>query len=272
MNRNRSRNRSRRQKRLQKAASDDPEPDDNQNQNQQQGQQQNQNTQGNNNAQGGGNGGQNQNAGNQGVNFSAEQQTWLEKKLNEMFARGAEKGEKTWKEKYEALEAENAKLKAGPDDKKADDKGKGDGEKTYTQADVAALLAKKDEEFNPKLTAAEQKVTALMARDRHAEIVTAAVKAKAIDPEDIAILVGQHIQHDEDGKIVVANEKGQARLNSKGDPMTVEEFVTAFVNSKPHLKQGANTSGAGSNTNNNGNTDTKNMRPVDKIASGLKGR
>lgn len=141
-------------------------------------------------------------------------------------------------------------------------------DKTYTQAELQQLLAQKDEEYKPKLMAAEERVAKLLEKERSAAIIGAAAKANAIDPEDVALLVGRFVAHDEDGNVVVLNERGSNRLNAKGEPMSVEEFVKSFVDSKPHLKRGSNTPGVGSTTDNTRDPKTP-MSAAEKIAAGL---
>lgn len=155
-------------------------------------------------------------------------------------------------------EVEKLKGKGGKDAQQGAQGQQAQGnERTYTQAELQELIAKRDEEYTPKLKAAEDRVSKLLEKERSAAIISAAARANAIDPEDVSLLVGRHVSHDEDGALVVLNEKGTPRLNSKGEPLSVEEFVKAFVESKPHLKRGSGTSGAGSGTSNNGTTSAQ---------------
>ena len=201
-----------------------------------------------------------------GAEFTPEQQAKLQELINDAFGKGASKAEKAQATRIQELEAELAKFKNQKPQDKPEEKPEG---KVYTQAEVQELLAKRDEEFKPKLTAAEERVAKLLEKERSAAIIGAAAKANAIDPEDVALLVGRYVAHDEDGNVVVLNERGSTRLNSKGDPMTVEEFVKSFVDTKPHLKRGANTPGVGSTTDNTRDTKTP-LTPAEKIAAGLK--
>ncbi|MNX56807.1 hypothetical protein D3C86_876100 [compost metagenome] len=153
-----------------------------------------------------------------------------------------------WEGRYNTLEAELQKLKGGSGSQGGQGGQGGSGDKTYTQADLQQLLAQKDEEYSPKLKAAEDRIASLLEKERSAAIISAAAAAKAVDPQDVALLVGRFVSHDDKGDIVVLNDKGMPRLNGNGDPMTVEEFVKQYVDSKPHLKQAANAGGAGSHT------------------------
>lgn len=177
------------------------------------------------------------------VEFSSEQQAKLQELMDASYARGAGKAEKEWSKKFADLEARI------PGAKPAEPKPK-DVEKTYSQTEVQELLQESLKEPESKTKAAEARIGQLLEKDRTSAIVTAAARAKAIDPEDIATLAGRFVAHDEDGALVVLNEKGQPRLNAKGEPMTVDEFVKQFVDSKPHLKQGTGIAGAGSGSGN----------------------
>lgn len=203
-----------------------------------------------------------------GAEFTPEQQAKLQELINDAFGKGASKAEKAQAARIQQLEAELAKLKTPKPQDKPQDKPEG---KTYTQAELQELLAQRDEEYKPKLTAAEERVTKLLEKERSAAIIGAAAKANAIDPEDVALLVGRFVTHDEDGSVVVLGERGTPRLNAKGESMSVEEFVKSYVDSKPHLKRGSNTPGVGSTTDNTNTRDTKTpLTPAEKIAAGLK--
>ncbi len=202
-----------------------------------------------------------------GAEFTPEQQAKLQELINDAFGKGASKAEKAQASKIQQLEAELAKLKTPKPQDKPQDKPEG---KVYTQAELQDLLNQKDQEYKPKLTAAEERVAKLLDKERLASIISAAAKANAIDPDDVALLVGRFVTHDDDGKVIVLNEHGNAaRLNSKGDPMSVEEFVKSFVDGKPHLKRGANTPGVGSSSANTQDPKIP-LTAAQKIAAGLK--
>lgn len=198
--------------------------------------------------------------------FTPEQQAKIETLINQAFGKGASKAEKDQAARIKELEAELAKHKTPKPQDKPQEKAEG---KTYTQAELQELLAQRDEEYKPKLTAAEERVAKLLEKERSASIIGAAAKANAIDPEDVSLLVGRFVAHDEDGNIVVLNERGTTRLNAKGEPMSVEEFVKSYVDGKPHLKRGANTPGVGSTTDNTRDSKTP-LTSAEKIAAGLK--
>lgn len=218
------------------------------------------------------------------VSFDAAQQAKVQELIDATYAKAAAKTEAKVKGELEKLQAELEKLKGGenggekPGDKTKDaDKG---GEKTYTKEQLDRLLADADERHSAKLkveaekvTVAEERALKLLEKDRTAAIVSAAAKAQAIDPEEVAALTLRHVAHDDEGNITVLNEKGGARLGPKGDPLTVEEFIRDWIEKRPHHKRGSGTGGAGSGTDGKpGQADLAKLTPVERIARGLKMR
>lgn len=203
---------------------------------------------------GGSSGGAGDNKGDDGkIEFTPSQQTFLEKRINEAYRKGAEKTEGKLNgritELSNALEAlKNAKPEAGK-------KPEGEGEKTYSQAEVKKLIEEALKEPTEKLTAAETKAKALLSKDRESAIVAAAGKANvAGDYREFAILVDRFVIHDDEGKLMVTEDGNTPKLNSKGDPVSVDEFVKAYVDARPHLKKGTGIAGAGSSTAGSGGT------------------
>lgn len=213
------------------------------------------------------------------VEFSAPQQAKVQELIDGTYAKAAAKTEAKFKAEMEKLQAEIEKLKGG-DGKDGDkgDKGGDKGDKTYTKEQVDQALAQAEERHEIKLKAeaearksAEEKATNLLVKDRQAAIISAAAKANAINPDEIVLLTGHQIAHDEEGNIIVLNDKGGARLGPKGDPLTVEEFIRDFIEKRPNHKKGSGTGGAGSDTGNRQSGDSSTPKtPRDKIKAGLK--
>lgn len=216
------------------------------------------------------------------VSFSADQQAKVQEIVDSTYAKAAAKTEAKVKAEMAQLQAEITKLKGDGGDKgdpKPGEKPKGDGkdEKTYTKDQLEQTLRQAEERWEVKLgaetkakTDAEERALKLLEKDRRATIVSAAAKALAIDPEEVADLTLRHVAHDDEGGIIVLNEKGGARLGPKGDPLTVEEFVRDWVEKRPHHKRGSGTGGAGSGTDGkSGQADPAKMTPTEKIAAGL---
>lgn len=67
-----------------------------------------------------------------------------------------------------------------------------------------------------------------------------------VDAEEVAELLKGRIKADEDGRLKVLGETGAPRVNSSGLPLTVDEFVSEWLGSRPHHLRTSGTSGAGS--------------------------
>lgn len=100
-------------------------------------------------------------------------------------------------------------------------------------------------------------------------IITVAAKNRAIKPEDVAQLVRPHIFMDEEGNATIQKE-GKPLLNSEGKSITIETYVSSFLESNPHYVQGSG--GGGGSTGGNGEPTGEEVRGQGKIAKGLKDR
>lgn len=148
---------------------------------------------------------------------------------------------------------------------KGGDQGKG---KAYSQEDVQSLIAK---EWEPKLKASTETITKLQTRIKTSEIKAAAADANAYDSDEVAALLDRSVGFDEEGELVVLDEKGNVVLGDKGKPLPVKEFVAAYLEKKPHLVKGSGTNGAGSGTQQTGNGKQQPKTGIGKIAAGLSG-
>lgn len=176
--------------------------------------------------------------------FSPAQQAKVQELINQAFGKASGKAEQKAATRIAELEAEIAKLKGG-------DQGTKDGKETakgYDEDSVKKLLEGVRGEYEPKLTAATEIIDRLKGHQRNAAIVSAAAKAKAVDPEVVAKLIGDSVGFDEEGRLVVLETSGQPKLNRKAEPMAVEEFVAQYLDERPYLKQAANAGGGGSGT------------------------
>lgn len=177
-----------------------------------------------------------------GINITQEK---LNELIDKAHAKGASKAERAVADKLKEYEAKLAKLESTNANGKAG--------KSYTQEDLDAILERREAEKRAQFAELEQahqavqdKAAKMLAKERRAAIVAAAAKHKAVDAADVADLLERHIAHDDDEALIVLDERGKPRLGPKGSPLTVDEFVKTFLDTKPHLKQGTGTTGAGS--------------------------
>lgn len=122
------------------------------------------------------------------------------------------------------------------------DQGKGkDGERVYTQAEVDTLVAKKDEE----ITTRQQRIDGLLGVQRKNAILEAATNA--YNPAQVAKLLESEIGFDDQGNLIVLDDKGNHRLDPKnGKPLSVATHVTTYLEANKHLVKGSQIGGTGS--------------------------
>ena len=124
-------------------------------------------------------------------------------------------------------------------------------ENTYTADDLQKVLDERDRVHGDKVKEMQTSLTALQNAKKDSAIVSAASKAKAIDPEIVLRMVRDSIALDETGNLSVIDSNGSPRLSPKrGQDMTIDELIEEFLSDKPYLRTGSNTGGTGSNTNN----------------------
>ncbi len=187
--------------------------------------------------------------------FSDEQQKVLERLNNEAFGKGFKKAEAQAKADREALDA----LKAQVDElKKLATPPTPDPNikkpTVYSQEEVQKLIEEAKKPDLDALKAAEDRSKLILEKEKKAALRSAAVKAKAADDEDVAKLLYDRIVHNADHELVVLNSEGHPALDASGKPQSVDAFVKAFIDSKPHLQASSGRAGAGSGNTNRGGT------------------
>ena len=79
-------------------------------------------------------------------------------------------------------------------------------------------------------------------------LLTSASKFKANVPDQVVKLLRSQVKLNDDGKVEVLAENNQPRYNTKGELLSVEEYVQEFLTQNPHF-QSATPSGSGSQGN-----------------------
>lgn len=174
-------------------------------------------------------------------------------KVNEIAAKARREGEAKGKKDAEktifgafdvaSLDDLRAKLDA-PAER---DKGKLDEQLVKRDAEWKSKLDAALKERDDARTGADQVRRDYQHKERHAALVNAAAKVKAIDPQIVAQLTADGIDFADDGSLFVKGD-GAPRINAKGNPMSLDEFVSAYVAERQFLVQGSGTQGAGSTT------------------------
>ena len=77
-------------------------------------------------------------------------------------------------------------------------------------------------------------------------LVEAARRQEAVDPEQVASLLGKFVQLDEEYAPVVVDENGNRRFTRNGRPLGTDDLVREFLSAHPHHKRAVLSGGAGS--------------------------
>ena len=128
---------------------------------------------------------------------------------------------------------------------------KAEEEKQIERGKFDEVIKKKTQEYNEKLSKLENEL-----RDERVDkqLINAASKHKAINPEQIKSLLKNNVHLNKDGKVEVVDSNGTPRYNKDGDLLTVDEAVQEFLTQNAHF-QAATPSGSGS-VSNVGKSDT----------------
>lgn len=126
-----------------------------------------------------------------------------------------------------------------------EDVKKAEEEKQLERGKFDEVIKKKTQEYNDKLSKLEAEL-----KDERVDkqLINAASKHKAINPEQIKSLLKNSVHLNKDGKVEVVDNSGTPRYNKDGDLLTVDEAVQEFLTQNAHF-QSATPSGSGSVAN-----------------------
>lgn len=161
---------------------------------------------------------------------------------------------KTTREEFKNVEDENRSLKA-----KLDELSKNGSIKGVPQEEVDGLLATKDKEIE----ASKSEIGRLQGVLKENAILKAA--ASSVDPGAVAKLLNDQISINETGEIYPVDDKGNRKTGGKDGYMTVDEFVSGYIDQNEYLKSPSGTAGAGSSTAGQGGGSKGNV--IDQAAS-----
>ena len=130
-------------------------------------------------------------------------------------------------------------------------------ERKKQRGEFEDLLKEQAEKFNEEKTSLQKQLEQIKIND---SLVNAASKNKAINPEQVTNLLRNKVRLNEDGRVEILAENNQPRYNSKGELLSVDDYVQEFITQNPHF-QSATPSGSGSQ----GNVARVNAKPL-KIA------
>lgn len=139
-----------------------------------------------------------------------------------------------------------------------DQGGEGDG--AGSDGELAKLQqlneanATRIKELDVKLKANEDahdaQVVVMLEKDLRSQVVAAAAKGGARDPEEVFVLMnslGMFDMDEESSSWVVKNLKGQVRIDveENGEPLSVTKAVVEWLDGKPHHKRPTGRTGSG---------------------------
>jgi len=118
-------------------------------------------------------------------------------------------------------------------------------ERKKQRGEFEDLLKQQADKFNEEKTALQKQLEQTKVNDA---LVNSAVKNKAINPEQVTNLLKGKVKLNEDGRVEILAENNQPRYNSKGELLSVDDYVQEFITQNPHF-QAATPSGSGSVAN-----------------------
>ena len=66
-------------------------------------------------------------------------------------------------------------------------------------------------------------------------LLNAAAKHRSINPEQVKALLRNNVRLSDDGEVEVLDSNGSVRYNDKGQPISVDEFVSEWLAQNPHF-------------------------------------
>src|SRR6056300_602540 len=140
--------------------------------------------------------------------------------------------------KYSGIDPEEArKLKQEKEEQEV--------ERKKQRGEFEDLLKQQADKFNQEKSQMQKQLEQIKINDA---LVNSGVKNKAINPEQVTNLLRSKVKLNEDGRVEVLAENNQPRYNSKGELLSVDDYVQEFITQNPHF-QSATPSGSGSKAN-----------------------
>lgn len=158
---------------------------------------------------------------------------------------------------------------------KSDDKGKGKGkddEPVMPKSEFENLKKQLEEQHGNTVKELNERITALLDEKRAGAIVAAVADLSPVNAKQVAKLAGDLVSFDDDGHVIVLDEKtGKARYGTDGNYLTVEAYMAEFAKANPHLFKADMAGGAGGKGGGNpaGKKQELPSTGIGKIAMGI---
>ena len=174
---------------------------------------------------------------------------YTQAELDAVAAEVRRKAEAKLSKKFEGIDVEHYKsLTAKEESEKIS--------KAQEKSEFEKLLKENAEKFNSKITTLTSELTKIKV---DGALINAASTKRAVNPDQVARLVRDHVRMSETGEVEIIDPKtGQTRYTDNGDALTVDGLVSEFLQTNPHFVS-AGQPGGGSTSN----TGTKGVQKVD---------
>jgi len=159
-------------------------------------------------------------------------------------------------EEYKTLKATAAELKQ----KELETSGNFEAAKEAIVKSYEDKLSDKDN----RIMSLEDKYKSVVITDK---LVSEASKQNAMNPTQVAVLLKDNIKLNDSGNVEIIGADGKVRFNDKGDPISVDAFVSEFLTENKFMIRGVE-SGSGSAGGDHKVEDAP-KSAFEKIASGF---
>ena len=174
---------------------------------------------------------------------------YTQAELDAVAAEVRRKAEAKLSKKFEGIDVEHYKsLTAKEESEKIS--------KAQEKSEFEKLLKENAEKFNSKITTLTSELTKIKV---DGALINAASTKRAVNPDQVARLVRDHVRMSETGEVEIIDPKtGQTRYTDNGDALTVDGLVSEFLQTNPHFVS-AGQPGGGSTSN----TGTAGAKQID---------
>jgi len=151
----------------------------------------------------------------------------LDRLIDRKFGDGYAKAEAKFKEELEAMKTRAAQLE------------------TENERLSAELEERGSPEDIQELQQLRARLQTLADAEKRSRIVSAAARAGAVDPEIVALALGDKVKEGESGELIPVGPDGLGLLGEDGRPLSLDAFVADFLNERPYLARPATRGGSG---------------------------
>lgn len=163
-----------------------------------------------------------------------------------------------YKSKYEELSGKvkdletlknNYEKKLHETNKESAQRRKALEQKAKEENDYGTQLKILQETLTEKETKIKQYEQKVFENDLFGKIRSTALQLNAIDGDIVVRLVKENFTREEDGRLVARNDDGSIAIDQRGNPLSVEAFVSRFLSDdkKKFLLKGSGITGTGQN-------------------------